>query len=87
MLALIYIFLLLNLISWMLVGYNKHLQIYGRDRSNEVWIMILSIVLGSFGALCGMVQFRNELTRSVGRWIAVLACVQVFLLAIIIYLT
>ncbi len=56
----IYLFFGINVITYLLYAWDKHLAIYKRSRVPEAILLILAFLFGAFGALCGMVFFNHK---------------------------
>jgi len=49
----------MSLLAFVTVAYDKHLASFGLRRVPEVVIYILTLFMGAFGTLCGMIIFGN----------------------------
>lgn len=79
-----YIYFALNLITFLLIGYDKHQEHYGQWRFPSWLVMVLTILFGGFGALCGMILFNHlGKDKTLRILIPMMACVQVAVLVVL----
>lgn len=55
----IYIYII-NIITFFLYGYDKHLAVYNKWRISEFILLLFTILGGAFGALMGMLLFKHK---------------------------
>lgn len=48
------------IIAFALFAYDKHCAHYGKRRIPEYILFAVSLALGAFGSLCGMIIFRHK---------------------------
>ena len=48
------------LLTFLLFAWDKHLAFYHRQRVPEAVLLIMSLLFGAFGALCGMIFFNHK---------------------------
>lgn len=49
----------MGLLAFVVVAYDKHLAAFGLRRVPEFVVYILTLAMGAFGTLCGMIIFGN----------------------------
>jgi len=54
-----YIIYIPSVLAFLLFGLDKHQAVYGCRRISDVLLMIPTILMGAFGALCGMIFFNH----------------------------
>lgn len=59
-LILICFFFFMSVSTFLLFGWDKHAAVYRKPRIPEVLLIALSVLLGAFGALCGMIIFNHK---------------------------
>lgn len=55
-----YGWLLVNIVTFLVYGFDKLMAIYGKWRVSEATLFVLAIIGGSVGALMGMELFRHK---------------------------
>ncbi len=73
-----------NILTFALYGWDKHLAVYRCRRVPELVLLFLALIGGAFGALCGMILFRHKT-----RHLKFRICVPLFLflqLALVVFL-
>lgn len=55
---------LMNVLSFALMGYDKHLAHYHQRRIPEAVLLCITLLTGAFGALCGMVLFNHKTRKT-----------------------
>lgn len=55
----LYIYII-NIITFFLYGYDKHLAVYNKWRITESILLLFTLLGGSFGALMGMWLFKHK---------------------------
>ncbi len=53
-------YILINLISFILMGIDKFFAIKKKERIPEITIFTLSFLGGGIGTLCGMIKFHHK---------------------------
>lgn len=57
---LVYLFFFPCVVTYFLFAWDKHLAYYKRTRVPEAVLLIASLFMGAFGALCAMILFRHK---------------------------
>jgi len=83
-LAIAFVYLLLNIISFTLFGADKRRAIKDRYRISEA-TLIVSGLFGPFGALAGMKLFRHKTRKPLFKVIYVFAAVHIVLIIFLIW--
>ncbi len=52
-----------SVLAFLLLGFDKHQAIYGYRRVADIFLLMPIVLMGAFGALCGMI-FYNHLTKN-----------------------
>ena len=55
-----YGWLLVNIVTFLVYGFDKLMAIYGKWRVSEATVFVLAIIGGSVGVLMGMELFRHK---------------------------
>ena len=63
MLVLFYLFLFLNVISFILIGYDKYLAKKNKKRISEKTLLTLVFIGGTLGSGFGMLFFRHKTSK------------------------
>jgi len=64
----IIVFLAWNVIVMLIYGIDKFLAITNKRRISEKTLLLCAFLLGSFGAMFGMVLFNHKTSKSVFRY-------------------
>ena len=64
----IYYIIIINIISFILYGYDKYLAIKGKMRISEYHLLVTSFFGGSIGSIIGMKVFHHK-TKKIKFWI------------------
>lgn len=57
----LFIIYVASIITFIAFGLDKHLAVYQKSRVPEFVLLLLAVLGGSFGALCGMIFFRHKI--------------------------
>lgn len=49
-----------SLLTFAVFGYDKHAAVFSKSRIPEWVMMLLALLDGAFGALCGMIFFKHK---------------------------
>ena len=69
----IYYFITINIISFILYGYDKRMAIKGKRRISEYHLFVFAFFGGSIGSLLGMKVFHHK-TKKLSFWIVNILC-------------
>jgi len=53
-------FFIMNLLTFALFAWDKHLAVYNKTRIPEAILLLFAFLDGAFGALCAMILFRHK---------------------------
>ena len=70
-------------ITFLLFAWDKHLAYYKRTRVPEIVLLLMSFLMGAFGALCAMIFFNHK-TRHLAFTITVPVLTIIQLAAIVL---
>lgn len=82
MISIILYFIIINILSFILYGFDKRLAIKRKDRVEEKLLFFVSFLGGGLGSLIGMKIFRHK-TNKVLFWI--INSISIFVWFIIIF--
>jgi len=64
MIVLFYLFLFLNTISFLSIGYDKYLAKNYKNRVSEKILLIAVLIGGTIGSSLGMLFFRHKIAKN-----------------------
>lgn len=50
----------MSIVAFIVIAYDKHLAHYGLRRVPDAVLAVLTVAMGAFGTLCGMIIFDNR---------------------------
>lgn len=53
-------FFVMNVLTFALFAWDKHLAVYNKPRIPEAILLLFAFLDGAFGALCAMILFRHK---------------------------
>lgn len=53
-------FFIMNLLTFALFAWDKHLAVYNKTRIPEAILLLFAFLDGAFGALCAMILFHHK---------------------------
>lgn len=53
-------FFVMNVLTFALFAWDKHLAVYNKTRIPEAILLLFAFLDGAFGALCAMILFRHK---------------------------
>ncbi|MBR5169857.1 MAG: DUF1294 domain-containing protein [Muribaculaceae bacterium] len=53
-------FFIMNLLTFALFAWDKHLAVFNKTRIPEAILLLFAFLDGAFGALCAMILFRHK---------------------------
>ena len=87
MIVLFYLFLFLNVISFILIGYDKYLAKKHKSRISENTILTFVLIGGTIGSGIAMLVFRHKTAKESYLWkFWTVALIQIVLIFTLFYL-
>ena len=71
---------IINIITFFLYGYDKHLAVYNKWRIPEIILLLFAMLGGAFGALIAMCLFKHK--TQVGKFRIIPSIVLLIMIAI-----
>ena len=64
----VYYLIIINIVAFLLYGYDKRMAIKGKDRISEYHLLVISLFGGCIGSLLGMKIFHHK-TKKTKFWV------------------
>lgn len=77
---------IMSVLTFIMFAIDKHCAHYGKWRIPEALLIIVSVLMGAFGGLCGMIFFNHK-TKKPLFYITVPICLFVQILLLVAALT
>ncbi|MGQ9597534.1 MAG: DUF1294 domain-containing protein [Thermoproteota archaeon] len=68
-------FLLLNVVGFLLMGFDKLQAVQSKRRVPERWFFLISLVGGAFGVIAGMFIFHHKTSKASFQLLIILALI------------